>query len=294
MIVYQKTGETFTEISLCKYSKALHQRSEMMNPTSLDHVRITHIGGPTALIEIGQLRLLTDPAFEPAGYQYMAGPQLVIKTTSPALAVPTLEPIDAVLLSHDQHNDNLDPAGRAYLSQAKQVLTTPAGAQRLAGTTRGIPDWETINLTGKDGLDVRVTATPARHGPAEVQQATGPVNGWILEWEGQQHGTLYVSGDTVLFEGLEEIARRYHIGIALLHLGAAHAERFGPDPLTLTAEEGARFAKMLGEAIIIPIHYEGWTHLTEGHDEIQQAFAEAGLEKQLRFLPLGQPVSFEI
>jgi L-ascorbate metabolism protein UlaG (beta-lactamase superfamily) len=265
-----------------------------MNPIPPDHVRITHVGGPTTLIEIGQLRLLTDPAFEPAGYQYMAGPQEVIKTTSPTPATSTLGSVDAVLLSHDQHNDNLDPAGRTYLSQAKQVLTTPAGAQRLRGTARGVATWQTINLADTNGPDVRVTAMPARHGPEKVQQATGPVNGWLLEWEGQRRGALYVSGDTVLFEGLEEIARRYRIGVALLHLGAAHAERFGPDPLTFTSEEGARFAKMLGEATVVPIHYEGWTHLTEGHDAIQHTFAEAGLEQQLLFLPFGQPVSINM
>lgn len=265
-----------------------------MNQVPFDHVRITRIGGPTALIEIGQLRFLTDPAFEPAGYQYAAGPQTVRKTASPAIAASDLEPIDAVLLSHDQHNDNLDPAGRAFLSQAKQVLTTPAGAQRLGGMARGVAPWETVDLIGINGQTVRVTATPARHGPEEVRQATGPVNGWLLEWQGQRRGALYVSGDTVLFEGLEEIAHRYRIAVALLHFGAAHAERFGPDPLTLTAEEGVRFAKLISEATIIPIHYEGWTHLTEGHDEIERAFASAGLEKRLLFLSPGQPVSINI
>jgi L-ascorbate metabolism protein UlaG (beta-lactamase superfamily) len=58
--------------------------------------------------------------------------------------------------------------------------------------------------------------------------------------------------------------------------------------------EGARFAKMLGEATIVPIHYEGWSHLTEGRDEIEQTFTAAGLEKRLRFLPFGQPVSIDI
>ena len=36
--------------------------------------------------------------------------------------------------------------------------------------------------------------------------------------------------------------------------------------------------------------YEGWAHLTEGRAQIEQAFAAAGLEQRLRFLPLGQPV----
>ncbi len=265
-----------------------------MNQIPTNQVRLTHIGGPTVLMEIGPLRLLTDPTFEPAGYEYAAGPGMIHKTASPALAASALGPIDAVLLSHDQHRDNLDPAGRAALAQAKQVLTTPIGAERLGGNVRGVSAWQSVILTAAQGLSIRVTATPAQHGPADIRPAVGDVNGWILEWDGQRHGALYVSGDTVLFAGLEEVARRYRIGAALLHFGAAQSPTFGPVPLTLTGREGAQFAALLGEAAIIPIHYEGWTHLTEGRAEIEQAFTAAGLARSLRFLPLGQAVSIDI
>lgn len=265
-----------------------------MNQIPTNQVRLTHIGGPTALIEIGQLRILTDPTFELAGYHYSAGLQVVSKTTSPALLPTALGSVDIILLSHEQHGDNLDPAGRAYLAQGRQVLTTHASAQRLGDNAHGVATWETIHLDGVNDLDVRVTAMPARHGSEEIKEATGHVNGWMLEWEGQRRGALYVSGDTVLYEGLEEITRRYRVGAALLHFGAARAQRFGSAHLTLTGAEGARLAQLLGATTIIPIHYEGWTHLTEGRDEIEQAFTAAGLEQRLRFLPLGQPVSLDL
>jgi len=102
-----------------------------------------------------------------------------------------------------------------------------------------------------------------------------------------------VSGDTVFFEELHEIAQRYQIGTALLHFGAAHFDVLGPVYLTFTADAGVRFAKELGEAIIMPLHYEGWAHFTEGRSQIEQAFAAAGLEQRLHFLPLGQRVSID-
>src|SRR5947209_11791128 len=114
-----------------------------MSQVSTDQVRITHIGGPTALIEIGSLRILTDPAFEAAGFRYVRGPIESLKQANPAIGVSELGSIDAVLLSHDQHMDNLDPAGRAYLPQVGYVLTTPVGAQRLGGNAQGIATWET-------------------------------------------------------------------------------------------------------------------------------------------------------
>jgi len=96
-----------------------------MNQTSVDQITLTHIGGPTVLIKIGQLRFLTDPTFELAGYHYRFGQEVATKYTSPALLPSAIGSMDTVLLSHEQHNDNFDPAGRAYLSQVGQVLTPP-------------------------------------------------------------------------------------------------------------------------------------------------------------------------
>lgn len=88
-----------------------------MQQTSIHQVHLTHIGGPTILIEIGSLRILTDPTFEFAGYHYYAGLQSIRKTASPALLSAALGPVNAILLSHEQHEDNLDPAGRAFLAR---------------------------------------------------------------------------------------------------------------------------------------------------------------------------------
>ena len=70
--------------------------------------RITYIGGPTALIEVGPLRLLTDPTFDPAGTAYPTPAYALVKSQPPAVPVRALGRIDAVLLSHDHHADNLD------------------------------------------------------------------------------------------------------------------------------------------------------------------------------------------
>ena len=75
-------------------------------------VRLTHIGGPTVLIEVGGWRLLTDPTFDPPGRRYRFGwGTSSRKLAGPAIAAGDLPPIDAVLLTHDHHGDNLDAAG---------------------------------------------------------------------------------------------------------------------------------------------------------------------------------------
>ena len=106
-------------------------------------VRLTHIGGPTVLIEVGGWRLLTDPTFDPPGRRYSFGWGTASrKLAGPAIAAADLPPIDAVLLSHDHHGDNLDDAGRALLPSAGVVRDDrrPARggwAAARAGSSRG-------------------------------------------------------------------------------------------------------------------------------------------------------------
>jgi len=97
------------------------------------------LGGPTALIAYGGLRLLTHPTFDPPGdYPRPGTPVVLHKLTGPAVPADELGPIDALLISHDHHADNLDPGGRALLPRARRVITTGAGAERLEVEATGL------------------------------------------------------------------------------------------------------------------------------------------------------------
>src|SRR3954452_21470157 len=112
----------------------LQSYGPLARPFSVSDVHITHIGGPTALIEVGDWRLLTDPTFDPPGQRYAFGwGTSSRKLAGPAIAASELPPIDAVLLSHAHHADNLDSAGRELLPSAAVVVTTASGAARLGG-----------------------------------------------------------------------------------------------------------------------------------------------------------------
>ena len=137
-------------------------------------VRMTHIGGPTALIEIGSWRILTDPTFDAPGRKYVFAPLISsVKLAGPVAEPQTLLPIDAVLLSHDHHDDNLDDAGRALLPQCGRVLTTTPGAKRLGGNATGLDPWATTTLEAPGRPTIKVTATPCRHGPPGSRPMSG-------------------------------------------------------------------------------------------------------------------------
>jgi len=253
-------------------------------------LRATYIGGPTALLELAGLRLLTDPTFDPAGTEYRTPLYTLRKTGDPAVAPDALGPIDAVLLSHDHHFDNLDHAGRALLSRVPRVLTTPAGAERLGGEARGLAPWVSVELETPDRRGLRVTGTPARHGPADGDR--GPVTGFLLAdaagADAPAAPAVYISGDTVWYEGLRAVATRADVRIAVLFLGAARVREVGPAHLTLAATEAVEAARAFPRAVVVPLHYAGWAHFSEGRVEVEAAFDAAGLSERVCWLEPGQ------
>jgi L-ascorbate metabolism protein UlaG (beta-lactamase superfamily) len=236
----------------------------------------THIGGPTTLIEVEGWRILTDPTFDAPGRTYRFGwGTSSRKSTGPAIGVDDLGRIDAVLLTHDHHADNLDDAGRALLPLVGTVVTTPPGARRLGGHAIGLADWSSTRLDADGRPSVTVTATPCRHGPPGSRPIVGDVVGFALSWEGQEHGALWISGDTVLYGGVRAVADRVDVGTAVLHLGDVHFSITGPVSYTMSVRDAVELCGLLRPHTAISVHYEGWSHFTEGRDAIERELARA-------------------
>jgi L-ascorbate metabolism protein UlaG (beta-lactamase superfamily) len=259
----------------------------------MSDLRITHIGGPTTLLEVGGWRLLTDPTFDPPGRAYSFGWGTGSrKTSGPAISARELAPLDAVLLSHDHHADNLDDAGRALIPMANVVVTTVVGARRLGGNALGLEPWNTTRLEQPGRPTLEVMATPCRHGPPASRLLTGDVIGFALHWEGQRHGAVWISGDTVLYDGVRQVAERLHVGTALLHLGAVRFPITGPLRYTMTAHDAVNLCQLMKPQTAIPIHYEGWKHFQEDRRAIERVFATApdSVRQCIRWVPVGASV----
>ena len=238
------------------------------------------VGGPTALIELGGVRLLTDPTFDPPG-DHPIGTRVLTKTSGPAVPAGELGPVDAVLLSHDQHPDNLDDAGRALLAGVPLVLTTEQAARRLGGTALALPSWQRTTVGA-----VAVTAVPAQHGPDGTTDLTGPVTGFVLSGAGLP--TVYVSGDNASLDVVRAVVGRIGpVDVAVLFAGAARTPLVD-GYLTLTAADAAEAAAVLGARAVVPVHAEGWAHFTQGVDDLVAAYAARGLADRLHVLSPGQ------
>lgn len=240
-----------------------------MNTTAID-ARL--IGGPTLQLRYAGLNVLTDPTFDEPG-EYPGGATLY-KTAGPAASIDEVGPVDLVLLSHDQHFDNLDRAGRAMLEDVGTVVSTPGAAERIPGVI-GLEPWQTATVR-----DVEVTAVPALHGPEGAEALSGVVTGFILRSEGAP--VVYVSGDNASVDVVGRIAERVGtIDVAVLFAGAANVGRFGDIDLTLNARTAVEAAQRLGDARIVVVHAEDWEHFSETPQRLATLYGHAGLTERL-------------
>jgi L-ascorbate metabolism protein UlaG (beta-lactamase superfamily) len=227
------------------------------------------LDGPTVVIDLAGVRFVVDPTFDDP-QEYPIGSRTLRKTTGATWTPEQVGRIDAVLLSHDQHPDNLDHAGREFVRTAPLTLTTEAAAERIDGRAVALPTWSTYQVGA-----VTVTAVPAQHGPDGTEHLTGPVTGFVLTAPGAP--TVYVSGDNASLRVVREIATRYpSLDVAVLFAGGARTPLLA-GYLTLTSREAAEAADILGRPLVLPAHTDGWAHFTENAAAFRAAFVDAGL-----------------
>ncbi|GAN80344.1 MBL fold metallo-hydrolase [Acidocella aminolytica] len=249
-------------------------------------LKLTLIGGPTALIEIGGFRLLTDPTFDAPG-EYSLPHVTLVKTANPAVSADAIGNVDAVLLSHDQHADNLDHAGRDFLATANRTLTTVTGAGRLGGNAEGLKPWDSVTLTKPDDSQLIITATPARHGPAGIEPFAGDVIGFVLTLGDDDEASVYITGDTVWYEGVAEVSRRFKPTVVMPFAGAAQTR--GPFHLTMNVNDVIETAAAFSDAVIVPLHFDGWRHFSQSGEDMERSFAALGIGSRLFMLKPGVP-----
>lgn len=201
--------------------------------------RITYVGHSTALIEIGGMRVLTDPVLRPRVLR-------IIRRHAPDPAPDVARGIDAVLISH-LHHDHLDFPSLRRVGRETAVFA-PAGA---AGPIRrrGFANVTELAPGGNARLgEVEITATRAVHDGRRYKLGpTRAAAGYLVTSPARR---VYFAGDTDLFAGMAALAG--DLDAALLPIGGwgTSVGRGHLDP-----RRAAEAAAMLRPRLAIPIHW---------------------------------------
>ena len=242
--------------------------------------------------------ILTDPNFLHQGdHVHLGGGLTSARLTNPAIEMEQLPEFDLVLLSH-LHEDHFDRLVQQRLDKGTIIVTTPEAAVALRHKCftmlEPLHTWETLTVT-KGDFTLRITAMPGKHGPGIMNSVLPSVMGSMLEFQDNTGNTLmrlYITGDTLLFEDLQQIPQRYpDIDLAMLHLGGTRI--FGI-LLTMDAMQGIEAIRLMNAKKNIPIHYNDYPVFKSPLDDFKELVSMSGLEDRVYYMAHGDTYTFEI
>ncbi|MFP5394044.1 MAG: MBL fold metallo-hydrolase [Gammaproteobacteria bacterium] len=258
---------------------------------------VQFIGTATVLIRYQGLTILTDPNFLHKGDHVHLGYGIHSqRQTNPAVELEQLPPIDLVLLSHF-HEDHFDKKVQKQLARNTPIITTQESSEhleRLGFVKRfGLSRWDTVEVR-KGATVLTVTAMPGRHGPAGITAVLPTVMGSMLEFAerpGKPRFRMYISGDTLVYDDIADIPKRYpDIDLALLHLGGTRI--LGVLKVTMDGEDGVRMLQLVAPRKAIPIHYNDYDVFKSPLSDFTAAAKKAGLEGKIVYLKHGDTYAF--
>jgi L-ascorbate metabolism protein UlaG (beta-lactamase superfamily) len=207
--------------------------------------RLRWLGHATVLVELGGVRVLTDPLLRR---------RILHLRRAVPLDLSELDEVDAILLSH-AHYDHLDPPSLRRLPRGAEVVV-PRGAGELVGrqgfeTVTEVDQGDEVAVGG-----LRVRAVPAAHESRRMRGSRTEALGYLLEGDGRR---IYFPGDTDLFPEMADLAPGLDVALLPIwgwgpSLGAGH----------LDPKRAAEALVLLRPRVAVPIHWGTYYPLTSG------------------------------
>jgi L-ascorbate metabolism protein UlaG (beta-lactamase superfamily) len=226
-------------------------------------MQITLVRNATLLLELRGRRLLVDPMLDPAGarppIEQTANPVRNPTVELPFPAEDVVSGLDAVLVTHC-HKDHFDETAERLVPRKVPVFCQPEDEERLR--TIGLDVRPVEASFDWDGLVLH--RTPARHGSGAVAEALAPVSGYVLD-------DLYLAGDTVWYEAVEETIGRLAPRVAVVHAGGASFLEGG---LIVMGTDDVREV-VARVPIVVCVHLEAINHCRLSRAELRAAVPSA-------------------
>jgi len=211
---------------------------------------VVWIGHATALVQLDDKFVLTDPVFTPS-----VG-AISRRLVEPGMDAADLPQLAAAVVSH-MHMDHFSYDSLAQIEHKTAHVLLPRGTQeslpRYAFASHELAHWQSIELDG-----VRITAVPVRHvgGRFGLDLAWSPESftGYVFEYHGL---SVYFGGDTAFDAELFRAARERFpaLDLALLPICPSAPREYMKlvhmDPL-----EALDAFALLGAKYMVPIHFD--------------------------------------
>jgi L-ascorbate metabolism protein UlaG (beta-lactamase superfamily) len=240
-------------------------------------MKIHFLRHATSIIDIDGFQILVDPMLSPSGAMdaiaHTPNPRrnpLIDRPLNNEKLFDLIYGLDTILVTHT-HSDHWDKAAQSLLPEHVELLCQPEDEDLInkAGFSAVQPIESTFN-TG----DIEFIRTGGQHGTGDIGQRLGPVSGFILR--SNEAPCLYIAGDTIWCEEVEQALLEHQPDIVLVNAGGA---RFlEGDPITMTASDVAQVCQSAPDARVIAVHMEAINHCELTRKELREYLEDKDLQ----------------
>ncbi len=232
------------------------------------------IRNATLIVHYGGVRFLIDPFLAEQGTYPPFANSPRQDQNNPLVGLPVdvqqLAEVDAVIVTH-LHLDHYDATAAEVLphhipmfvqSEADAERVRQDGFQQVAVLDEHT-QFQGISLSKTDG----------HHGRGDILQRMGQVCGVVFHHESEE--TLYVAGDTVWYEGVQQTLDTYQPQIIVVNGG--DNQLFESGSLVMGKEDIYEVFQAAPQATILSVHMEAVNHWTLSRNELRQYIEEKGM-----------------
>ncbi|UOQ84717.1 MBL fold metallo-hydrolase [Gracilibacillus salinarum] len=248
-------------------------------------MKIQQIRNATLMVEYAGKKFLIDPmlaekgAYPPMPNPASSAPQgdQLFPLVSLPVGVNHIIQADAVIVTH-LHPDHWDDAAKEILPKEIKLFTQN---EEDANTIRN-DGFGNVEVLQEDTIfeGIQLTKTKGEHGRGEILKLAGHVCGVVFKHSSEK--TLYIAGDTVWYDGVEEEIDRHKPEIIIVNAGDNQFSQGGS--LVMGKEDVYQVNQAAPQAKIIAVHMEAVNHWTLSRDELKRFMNEKGITSNV-FVP---------
>jgi L-ascorbate metabolism protein UlaG (beta-lactamase superfamily) len=252
-------------------------------------MNIQQVRNATVIVQYAGKKFLIDPVLADKGAYPPFPNSLRQDQNNPLVSLPIpidyITNVDAVIATH-LHSDHFDDVAKDLLPKdIKMFVQNEEDAKEVRNA-----GFQNVEVLKEDTVfeGIQLTKTKGEHGRGEMVKLAGNVCGVVFKHSSEK--TLYVAGDTVWCEAVQEVIKTHKPEIIVVNGG--DNQFFEGGSLVMGKYDIYEVYKAVPNSKIISVHMEAMNHWTLSREELKSFINEKGISSNVLVPDDGESYTF--